>query len=73
MKEENDLGRNREGQCGFRKHMPRFVMLNTENIEKEKLGVAIKSPFTKEEVQQLEIAFVDDKDFTTDGERVVKK
>ena len=53
--------------------MPRFVMLNTEKIEKEKLGVAIKSPFAKEEVQQLAIAFVDENDFITDGERVVEK
>ena len=42
-----------------------------KNIENKKLGVAIKSPFAKEEVQQLAIAFVDDNDFTTDGERVV--
>ena len=53
--------------------MPRFVIINAENIEKEKLGVPIKTPFTKEEVQQLAIAFVDRNDFVTDGERVVEK
>ena len=37
-------------------------------IENRKLGVAIKSPFTKEEVQQLAIAFVDDNVFISDGE-----
>ena len=35
--------------------------------------MVIKSPFTKEEVQQLAIAFVDDNDFAADGEKVVEK
>ena len=44
-----------------------------KSIENRKLGVAIKSPFNKEEVQQLAVAFVDDNDFISDGEKVVEK
>ena len=52
--------------------MPRFVLLDNNNIENRNLGVAIKSPFTKSEVQQLDIAFVNDNNFMSDGENVVK-
>jgi len=53
--------------------MPRFVLLDIKNMKNIKLGVAIKSPFTKEEVHQLAVAFVDDNDFTSEGEKVVEK
>ena len=71
--EKNDLSRNREGKLSFGKHMPRFVLLDAENIEKEKLGASIKSPFTKKEVQQLVIAFLDENDFISYGEKVFEK
>ena len=44
-----------------------------KGIEKEKLGVRVKSSLKTDSVQQLAIAFVDYNDFVSDGEKETEK
>ena len=44
-----------------------------KDIEKENLGVLIKSPLTTKIVQQLAIVLVDDNYFASEGKKVVEK